>query len=95
MNPITIVFASIKGYLLSENLLSRLREPNTAEAAVRPAVKGILESMVEIIDALEEGGFQKMTSKPVLVLSPGYTHPPDELKFVNAIIALIFDGKYD
>ena len=45
--------------------------------------------MVEINDSLEEGGFQKMTSKPVLVLSPGYTNPSDELKVVNAIIALL------
>ena len=51
--------------------------------------------MVEIIDSLEEGGFQKMTSKPVLVLSPVYTHPSDELKVVNAIIALLFEEKYD
>ena len=47
MNPITIVFAGINDHLHSKGFLSRLREPTTAEAAVLPAIKDILESMVK------------------------------------------------
>ena len=44
MNPITIVFAGINDHLHSSGFLSRLREPTTAENAVWPAIKVILES---------------------------------------------------
>ena len=43
MNPITIVFAGINEHLHSRGFLSRLREPTTAETAVWPAIKDILE----------------------------------------------------
>ena len=55
MNLITIVFAGINYYLHSRGFLSRLREPTTAENAVWPAIKDILESMGEVVDTMKEG----------------------------------------
>ena len=95
MNPITIVFPGIKDHLHSRGLLSRLREPTSAESAVWPAIKDILESMGEVVGMLKEGSFTKMTPRAVFALSPGYAHLPDGLKFVYAIVALISEGKYD
>ena len=69
--------------------------PKTAEDAVWPAIKDILESMGEDRDVLKEGGFQKIEPKPVFVLSPGYAHLLDGLKFVYARKALLSEGKYD
>ena len=43
-----------------------------------------------VMDALKEGGFEKITPKAVFVLYPGYG-----LKFVYAMIALLSEGKYD
>ena len=63
MKPITIVFAGINNHLHSRGFLSRLREPTTAEDAVWPAIKDILESMGEIIDTLKEGAFPKKHRK--------------------------------
>ena len=80
MNPITIVFACINDHLHSRGFLSRLREPTTAEAAVWPAIKDILESMGEVKDTLKEGAFTKITPRAVFALSPGYAHLPDGLK---------------
>ena len=57
VTPITIVFPGINDHLHTRGFLSRLREPTTAEDAVWPAKKGILESMVEIMDVLKEGTF--------------------------------------
>ena len=94
MNPITIVFAGINDHLHSRGFLSRLREPTTAEAAVWPAIKDILDSMGEVVDTLKEGYFTKMTSRAVFALSPGYARLPDGLKFVYAIVALLSEGKY-
>ena len=51
MNPITIVFAGINDHLHSRGFLSRLRDPTTTENAVWPAIKDILESMGEVVDA--------------------------------------------
>ena len=68
MNPITIVFAGINDHLLSRGFLSKLREPTT------PAIKDILESMGEVMDAMKEGSFTKTTPRVVLALSPGYAH---------------------
>ena len=82
MNPITIVFAGINDHLHSRVFQSRLREPTTAEDAVWPAIKDILESMGGIVDTLKEGAFPKITPKAVFALSPGYAHLPDGLKFV-------------
>ena len=56
-------------------------------------IKDILESMGEIMDVLRESGFKKITSKPVFVLSPGYVHLPDCLKFVYAMITLFSEMK--
>ena len=95
MNPITIVFAGINDHLHSWGFLSRLREPTTAEAAVWPAIKDILESMGEVVDTLKEGSFTKMTTRAVFALSPGYARLPDGLKFVYAIVALLSERKYD
>ena len=95
MNPITIVFAGVNDHLHSRGFLSRLRETTTAEDAVWPAIKDILESMGEIIDTLKEGAFPKITPKAVFELSPGYAHLPDGLKFVYAMVALLPEGKYD
>ena len=95
MNPITIVFAGINDQLHSSGFLSRLREPTTAENAVWPAIKDILETMGEITDTLREGAFTKITQKAVFALSPGYAYLPDALKFVYAMVALISEGKYD
>ena len=95
MNPITIVFAGINDHLHSRGFLSRLRDPTTAENAVWPAIKDILESMGEVVDATKEGSFNKVTLRVVFALSPGYAHLPDGLKFVYAIAALHSEGKYD
>ena len=95
MNPITIVFAGINDHLHSRGFLSRLRHPTTAENAVWPAIKDILESMGEVVDATKEGSFNKVALRVVFALSPGYAHLPDGLKFVYAIVALLSEGKYD
>ena len=95
MNPITIVFAGINDHLHSRGFLSRLREPITAEDAVWPAIKDILESMGGIMDTLKENAFPNITPKAVLALSPGYAYLPDGLKFVYAMVALLSEGKYD
>ena len=95
MNPITIVFAGINDNLHSRGFLSRLREPTTAESAVWPAIKDILESVGEVVDTLKEGSFTKMTPRAVFALSPGYARLADGLKFVYAIVALLSEGKYD
>ena len=89
MNPITIVFAGINDHLHSRGFLSRLRDPTTSENAVWPAIKDILESMGEVVDATKEGSFTKVTPRGVFALSPGYAHLPDGLKFV------ISERKYD
>ena len=95
MNPITIVFAGINDHLHSRGSLSRFRGPTMAENAVWPAIKDILESMDEVVDAMVEGPFTKTTPRVVFALSPGYAHLPDGLKFVYAIVALRSEGKYD
>ena len=95
MNPITIVFAGINDHLHSRGFLSRLRDPTTAENAVWPAIKDILESMGEVVDATKEGSFTKVTPRVVFALSPGYAHLPDGLKFVYAIVTLLSERKYD
>ena len=82
MNPITIVFAGINDHLHSRGFLSRFRDPTTAENAVWPAIKDILESMGEVVDATKEGSFNKVTLRVVFALSPKYAHLPDGLKFV-------------
>ena len=92
MNPITIVFAGINDHLHSRGLLNRLREPTTAENAVFLAIKDILESMGEVVDAMKEGSFTKITPRVVFALSPGYAHLTDGLNFVYAIVALLSEG---
>ena len=92
MNPITIVIAGINDHLPSRGFLSRLREPTTAEAAVWPAIKDILETMGEVEDTLKEGAFTKITPSAVFALSPEYAHLSDGLKFVYAIVALLSEG---
>ena len=89
MNPITIVFAGINDHLHSRCFMSRLSEPTTAENAVWPAIKDILETMGEVVDAMKEGSFTKTTPRVLFALSPGYAHLPDGLKFVYAIVALL------
>ena len=86
MHPITIVFAGINDHL---------REPTTAESAVWPAIKDILESMGEVVDTLKEGAFTKITPRAVFALSPGYAHLPDGLKFVYAIVTFLSERKFD
>ena len=95
MNPIKIVFAGINDHLHSRGFLSRLRDPTTAENAVWPAIKDILESMGEVVDATKEGSFTKVTPRVVFALSPGYAHLPDGLKFVYATVTLLSERKYD
>ena len=95
MSPITIVFAGMNDHLHSRGFLSRLREPTTAEDAVWPAIKDILESMGEVVDTLKEGAFTKITPRAVFALSPGYAQLPHGLKFVFAMMALLSQGKYD
>ena len=81
-NPITVVLAGMNDHLHSRGFLSRLIEPTTAEDAVWPAIKDILESMGQVMDTLKEGAFTKITLRTVFTLSPGYAHLPDGLKFV-------------
>ena len=95
MNPITIVFAVMNDHLHSRGFLSRLRDPTTAENAIWPAIKDILESMGEVVDATKEGAFNKITPKIVYALSPGYARLPDGLKFVYAIVTLLSERRYD
>ena len=95
MNPITIVFAGINDHLHSRGFLCRLRDPTTAENAVWPAIKDILESMGEVVDATKEGSFNKITPRIVFALSPGYGCLPDGLKSVYAIVTLLSERKYD
>ena len=95
MNPILFVFAGINDHHHSRVFLSRLRVPTTAEDSVLPAIKGILESMSEVVDTLEEGAFPKITPRAVFALSPGYAHLPVGLKFVYAMVALLSEGRYD
>ena len=95
INPITTVFAGINDHLHSRGFLSRLRDPTTAENAVWPAIKDILESMGEVVDATMEGSFTKVTPRVVFALSPGYACLPDGLKFVYAIVTLLSEGKHD
>ena len=95
MNPITIVFAGINDHLHSRGFLSRLIDPTTAENAMWPAIKDILESMGEVVDATKEGSFIKVTPRIVFALSPGYARLPVGLKFVYAIVTLLSEGKYD
>ena len=57
MNPITIVFAGINDHLHRRGFLSRLRDPTLAENAVWPAIKDILESRGEVVNATKEGSF--------------------------------------
>ena len=68
MNPITIVFAGLNDHLHRRGFLSRLREPTTAEDAVWPAIKDILESMGEVMDTLKEGAFTKITPRAMFAL---------------------------
>ena len=70
-----------------------VRDATTAEAAVWPAIKDILEHIGEIMDELKERGFQKITPKPKFELAPGYALLPDELKFVHAMITLLSEGR--
>ena len=95
MNPVTIVFAGINDHLHIRGFLSRLRDTTTAENAVWPAIKDILESMGEVVDATKEGSFTKVTPRVVFALSQGYAYLPDGLKFVYAIVTLLSEGKYD
>ena len=95
MNPVTIVFAGINEHLHSRGSLSRLRDPTSAENAVWPAKKDILESMGEVVDATKEGSFTKVKPRVVFALSPGYACLPDGLKFVYANVTLLSEGKYD
>ena len=95
MNPITIVFAGMNDHLHSRGLLSRFREPTTAEDAVWPAIKDIFESMGEVVDTLKERAFTKATSRAVFALSPGYADLLDGLKFIYALMALLSESKYD
>ena len=92
LNLITIVFGGRNDHLHRRGFLSRLREPTTAEDAVWPAMKDILESMGEVVDTLKEGTFPKITPRALFALSPGYAHLPDGLKFVYAMLS---EGKYD
>ena len=82
MNQITLVFAGINDHLHCRGFLSRFREPTTAEDAVWPAIKDILDSMGDIIDTLKESAFPKISPKAGFALSPGYAHLPDGPKFV-------------
>ena len=49
----------------------------------QPAIKDVLESIGETFDVVKKGGFQLITPKPVFVLSLGYAHHPEGLKFVQ------------
>ena len=95
MNPVTVVFAGINDHLHIRGFLSRFRDPSMAENAVWPAIKDILESMGEVVDATKEGSFTKVTPRVVFALSPGYACLPDGLKFVYEIVTLLSEGKHD
>ena len=58
LSAVTIVFAGINDHLHRRGFLSRLREPKTAEDAVWPAIKDILESISEVMDTPKDDAFQ-------------------------------------
>ena len=95
VNPIKIVFAGMNDHLHSRGFLRRLREPTTSKDAVWPAITDILESVCEVVDTLKEGAFTKITPRAVFALPPRYAQLPNGLKFVNAMVALLSEGKYD
>ena len=74
MNPVTIVFAGINDHLHSRGFLSRLRDPTMAENAVWPAIKDILESMGEVVDATKEGS-----------IHPGDMHTPETARTLLSV----------
>ena len=51
--------------------------------------------MGEVVDATKEGLFTKVTPRVVFALSPVYAYLSDGLKFVYAIVTLLWEGKYD
>ena len=53
------------------------------------------ESMGEVVDAIKEGSFTKVTPRVVFALFPGYACLPEGLKFVYATVTLLSEGKYD
>ena len=95
MNPITVMFAGIIDHLHSRGFLIRLREPTTAEKTIWPAIKDILESMGEVVDAMKEGFFTKMPPRVEFAQSSGYAHLQDGLKCVYATVTSLSEGKYD
>ena len=74
------MFAGINDQLNSRGLLSRLREPTTAEDAALPIIKVILVSMGEIMDVLKEGGFQLITPKHIFCVVSGISTPSEWTK---------------
>ena len=69
IHPITIVFAGINDHVHRRGFLSRLSEPTTAESAVWPAIKDILESLGEVVETLKESAFTKITPRAVRTVS--------------------------
>ena len=63
--------------------------------AVWPAIKDTIESIGEVMDTLKEDAFSKITPRAVFALSLGYANLPDGLKIVYAMVALLWEGKYD
>ena len=63
--------------------------------AVWPAIKDTIESIGEVMDTLKEDAFPKITPRAVFALSLGYANLPDGLKIVYAMVALLWEGKYD
>ena len=51
--------------------------------------------MGEVADTLKEGAFPKKAPRAVFALSPGYAYLSDGLKFVQVMVALLSEGKYD
>ena len=73
LNPTTILLAVINDHLHSRGLLSRLREPATAEDAVWPAIK---DNLGEIMDVLKEAGSRKKNAKASVCVIPRICTPP-------------------
>ena len=80
MNPITIVFAGINDHVHSRGFLSRLRDPSTAENAVWPAIKDMLESMGEVVDATKEVAFNKIVTENSVRVVSGVRMSPRRTK---------------
>ena len=86
--------ADINDHLHIRGLLSIIREPATAETAVWPAIRDVLESMGKIMDLLKKACSEDNSEASFCVM-PGICTHSDGLIIVYALIALLSEGNND